>query len=143
MKAIIVAVMVTMLSFIQPIPTEQMIVVAEIERIAEEYPDWSSEYTIGVFDCSEMSAYVSYRLDEIGIENRIVVGERRGFRHAWVETKDTVIECTSLTVYADKTYYFQGQPRWEPSQYRVYEKTTFNGSEWDWWDSPIFKGVTD
>ena len=141
MKAIIVAVMVTMLSLTQPIPTEQMIVVAEVQRIAEKYPTWSESFELGIFDCSEMSAYISYRLTVLEIENRIVVGVNRGYYHAWVETKDTVIECTSLTVYADKTYYFQGQPIWEPSQYKVYEKTTFNGSEWDWFNVPLLKEV--
>ena len=142
MKAIIVAVMVTMLLLTQPLePTEQMIVVAEIERIAEEYPEWSESFQLGIFDCSEMSAYISYRLTVLEIENEIVVGVNRGYYHAWVETKDTTIECTSLTVYADKTYYFQGQPRWEPSQYKLVEARTVGGSEWDWFNVPLLKEV--
>ena len=140
---ILLAILIAVSPLTQPIePTEQMIVVAEIERIADKYPDWSSEYTIGVFDCSEMSAYVSYRLTVLEIENRIVVGESRGYRHAWVETKDTTIECTSLTVYTEQeVYYFQSQPRWEPSDYKVVEARTVGGNEWDWFNVPLLQGT--
>ena len=143
MKAIIVAVMVTMLLLTQPLePTEQMIVVAEVQRIAEKYPTWSESFELGIFDCSEMSAYISYRLTVLEIENRIVVGVNRGYYHAWVETKDTVIECTSLTVYAEQeVYYFQSQPRWEPSDYKVVEARTVGGNEWDWFNVPLLKEV--
>jgi hypothetical protein len=64
-----------------------------------------TSYTLGVFDCSESSAYLEWCLEKQGFDASICIGETpfdSETRHAWVmvNTSDgyrTAIEATSLT----------------------------------------------
>ena len=101
-----------------------------LEQVRIDYPKWNAKHEVGFFDCSEMSAYVSYKLTEAGIPNRIVTGRASWLTyfsgHAWVETDEEAIEATSL-----KTYELSSYTKWWISDGR----TMRIGNDWDWWNS--------
>ena len=101
-----------------------------LRAIRIEYPKWSMKYEAGFFDCSEMSAYVSYKLTEAEIPNRIVTGRASWLTywsgHAWVETDEEAIEATSLKTY-ELSYYAE--------LYISDGRTIRIGNDWDWWNS--------
>jgi len=126
MKILIVAVVFALLN--APSIQFQPTVYDVVSEIKSEYPSWTEEYKLSEFDCSEMSAYVSYRLDEVGIENEIVIGRKHGDYHAWVKTESNTIKCITLDVY-------------DQNHFGGWRITSVVGSktEWDWWNSPIFE----
>ena len=113
------------------------------------YPKWNSSYEYGEFDCSEMSEYVSYYLNQCGIKNTIKCGTTRIGRHAWIEVVDEnndiiIIEPTNLKVKIpgygyngkDLTYddYFDAIP---------FSYTSLHKTEFDWWNSKFFETEYD
>lgn len=74
---------------------------------------WVDPYQVNVFDCSEMSAYMEWELENLGWHTKIVVGDSpfgSGY-HAWL-----LVEC-------------------EEGGYMPVEATT---PEIIWWDNPYF-----
>lgn len=135
-KMKLVSILLTMMMIFAPMEEEDLTVLT-IKAISDTYPTWAREYEFGVFDCSEMSAYVSYCLNTVGVENEIVMGKNGRYYHAWVETDHFIIESTTLAMYGERNIYFQGRPKWN---YTMYDVVIVNKREddWDWWNSPIF-----
>ena len=132
----LLSILATFIMLFSPMDEEELTILT-IKAISDTYPTWSQEFELGVFDCSEMSAYVSECLDTVGVENEIITGKNGNYYHAWVETEHFIIECTTLAMYGDRTIYFQGRPRWKYTMYDVVIVRT-RDDEWDWWNSPIF-----
>lgn len=112
------------------------------------------KYKVGVYDCSEMTAYLEWALTGSGFDAYIASGptpwaaEDMWSRHAWVLvwTQDGryAVEATSPAfaprgalglVDEDDPYasgYFQG---WELLDATIYDRVRYNGSyEFDWWE---------
>ena len=132
----LVSILLTMMMIFAPMDEEELTILT-VKAISDTYPTWAESYEIHVFDCSEMSAYVSYCLDTVGVENEIVIGQNGRYRHAWVETDSFIIECTTLAMYGEKIIYFQGRLKWNYTMYEVVNALT-PSDDWDWWNSPIF-----
>jgi len=112
----------------------------------EEYLDrwqWSEgSYTMDVFDCSEMSAYLEWKLENEGYHTYIVIGETpwgNGY-HAWllVETSPEHYMPVEATIYDlvkwDDPYfdnYFEYNHLFETIQ----DALEYNYEEFDWWQS--------
>ena len=122
-----------------------------LNLISRCYPDWTSSYDLNKFDCSEMSSFVSYFLNECGIENEIIIGKNSGGSkayHAWIEVVDEnndiiIVEAITLQVVKyDKIIIMSNVP----SSLDFYQKATRSSfedfakyeTEWDWWNSDFF-----
>lgn len=108
-----------------------------LNKIQNKYPDWNDKYNLGQFDCSEMSAFVSFMLDMEGINNSICVS--RSKQHAWVEVplnnnKSLLIESTKLVIVNDHSWYYKNND--------VYHKTNMVLEEVDWWNELIPQNKT-
>ena len=92
------------------------------------------KYERGVFDCSEISAYVEWALEDAGFDAYIVLAED----HAW-----NMVKVAGATYYIDisseKPYIFKSDKRY-PKIVKVfkniYEVVGYYHSvkEWDWWN---------
>ena len=131
--SVLMSMMVLMAPMSDKVTTEQV-----VKAISDEYPGWSQEYKLNVFDCSEMSSYISACLDAAGVENRIVIGTNGTYTHAWVETADYKIECTMLALFGDKTIYNQGWSRYVFNTYKEIPNGVTTYNQLDWWNSPMF-----
>jgi len=102
---------------------------------------WIQEYEEGVFDCSEMSAYLERYLENEGWNAVILVGDSpfSTGRHAWllVETSEGAympVESTTLQVvwWSNPNYdeYFE----YEQSFETIFEALEYSETEFDWWN---------
>ena len=108
------------------------------------------QYRLGVFDCSQASAYVEWSLESLGFDAYIAVGpapwDVTGY-HAWVlvniEGDIVVIEATMLLPGAMAGIIPQSNLRWE-AYHRgydllfndIFEAVSYYGTdEWDWWNT--------
>ena len=113
---------------------QQLTVQDVLNQIKAEHPQWQGMYEEGFFDCSEMSAYVVYRLAVAGIESHIELGVMSWggsyIYHAWVviDATEQVVESVYLiTPVRDyNTLYLQ---------FEGYTPDVYPDSEWDWWNS--------
>lgn len=112
----------------------------------EEYLDrwqWSEgAYTEDVFDCSEMSAYLEWRLENEGYHTIIAVGEKpsgKGY-HAWLLVETSAghympVEATTydLVTWEDQSFhkYFIYDHIFETIQ----DALEYSYEEFDWWKS--------
>lgn len=105
---------------------------------------WKEEvYKAGIFDCSEMSAFLEWYLENKGWHTKIKVGKSvdgSGGRHAWllVETrkgKYMPVEATQWSiVYWDNPFfenYFDAERNFETIQ----EALEYSPTGFDWWAS--------
>ena len=137
----LISILITMMMIFTPV-NDKALTELTVKSISDSYPTWTQEYEEGVFDCSEMSAYVSRCLDVVGVENKIVIGHStdRKVWHAWVEADDYTIECTKLILYSktgESPIYYQNYFRRLYTEYEAYP-ASLAPTESDWWNSPIF-----
>jgi hypothetical protein len=103
---------------------------------------WIRPYEEGVFDCSEMSAYLEMKLENEGWHSVLVTGDSpfSSGKHAWilVETeagKYMPVESTNMGVvwWADPHFdaYFTYEHRFETIQ----EALNYNEADFDWWEN--------
>lgn len=103
--------------------------------------EWIKPYQAGVYDCSEMSAYLEWKLENEGWHTFIVAGNCpfASGKHAWllVETstgKYMPVESTDISVvmWDDPNYdkYFEYDKEFETIQ----EALKYSESEFDWWN---------
>ena len=101
---------------------------------------WIHDYEETVFDCSEMSAYMEWYLENAGWNCNIVVGDTPfgSGRHAWllVETSEDAympVESTTIEIvwWADPNFdnYFV----YESSFETIIEALDYLESDYDWW----------
>lgn len=108
---------------------------------------WQLCYQPGVFDCSEMTAYLEYMLERHGYTAQICQGETTLGKHAWVLVYNNVarcwipIEATSPVGTLDPILFYiltggmakdHYSPRWRWED--IYDVRRI--SEYDWWNSP-------
>lgn len=99
------------------------------------HPNWRESYEFGVFDCSEMSAYVKYFFGICGIKSNYC--QSNMLWHCWVEVpienEDKIlIECTGLRIV----------PKEDWNIYYKHKDVRYNckmrTNEVDWYNSPSF-----
>lgn len=132
----------TQFSFYYVKPEEQKFGVYDLED--ELYGlEWLHSYQEGVFDCSDMSAYLERHLENEGWNAIIVAGDSPfgSGRHAWLLVEASTdqympIESTNIEVVwwsnPDFDDYFIYDYEFETIQ----EAIAYNENEFDWWKSP-------
>lgn len=112
----------------------------------DEYLDrWEwieGSYVKGVFDCSEMSAYIEWRLENEGYNTYIVCGESPwgGGYHAWllVETSEGAympVEATEYDIVWWSDPYFDNYFEYDYLFETIHDALDYSQSEFDWWNS--------
>lgn len=113
----------------------------------ESYLDrwqWSEgTYVSGRFDCSEMSAYLEWRLENEGYHTYIVCGKSPSGgsgRHSWllVETskgKYMPVEATQYDIIKWSNPYFDNYFDYDRQFETIQDALDYNDSEFDWWRS--------
>jgi hypothetical protein len=103
---------------------------------------WIKPYQEGVFDCSEMSAYLEWKLENEGWHTKIIVGDSPfgSGRHAWllVETsngKYMPVESTNMAVVLWESPYFDNYFKYDHSFETIQETLVYSETEFDWWKS--------
>ena len=115
--------------------------VSDLEEYLNRWQWTEGSYVSGEFDCSEMSAYLEWKLENEGYNTLIMTGDTPfGLgRHAWllVQTSDDgympVEPTTYSIVYWSDTYfdnYFVYDHRFEDIQ----EALAHGPDEFDWWN---------
>ena len=105
--------------------------------------EWTREYEEGVFDCSEMSAALEWRLENQGFQTIIVVGDspsNPGVHHAWllVETsngKYTPVEATRMSVVFQGTQYYNYNFENDQRVETIQEDMKYSSTRFDRWKS--------
>jgi hypothetical protein len=112
----------------------------------QEYLDrWEwveGSYVQGSFDCSEMSAYIEWRLENEGYHTIIVCGDSPfgGGYHAWllVETSSggyMPVEATTYEMVVWSDLYFDNYFEYDHSFETIQGALDYSQSEFDWWNS--------
>jgi len=102
---------------------------------------WLKPYKEGVFDCSEMSAYLEWYLENEGWHSVIVTGDSPlgSGQHAWLLVETSTdhympVEATSLEVVWWENPYFDNYFKYDNRFDTIQEAWTFSKTEFDWWD---------
>jgi hypothetical protein len=102
--------------------------------------EWIDPYQEGVFDCSEMSAYLEWELENKGWHTLIIAGDSPfgSGRHAWllVETsqgKYMPVETTTMEIVWWDNPYFDNYFIYDYSFEDIQEALAYDESEFDWW----------
>jgi hypothetical protein len=101
---------------------------------------WSRQYELGLFDCTEMAAYLERYLENHGWHAQIVVGDTPfgSGRHAWLlvetsEGKYMPVESTTIQIvwWSAPSYdnYWVYDYRFET----IVEALTYSETAFDWW----------
>ena len=105
---------------------------------------WSEgAYVSGKFDCSEMSAYIEWRLESEGYHTIIVVGQSPSnpeARHAWllVETssgKYMPVEATQFELVKWDDQYFDQYFSYDHSFETIFGALDYDYDGFNWWES--------
>jgi len=105
---------------------------------------WSEgAYVSGKFDCSEMSAYIEWRLENEGYHTIIVVGQcpwKPEARHAWllVETspgKHMPVEATQYELVKWDNPYFHQYFSYDHSFETIFDALDYDYDGFNWWES--------
>jgi len=112
----------------------------------QEYLDrWEwveGSYVQGSFDCSEMSAYIEWRLENEGYHTRIVCGKSpwgSGY-HAWLLVETSVgkympVEATAYDMVSWYSSYFNNYFKYDRSFETIQDALAYSQSEFDWWNT--------
>jgi hypothetical protein len=103
---------------------------------------WIKPYKENVFDCSEMSAYLEWKLENEGWHTLIIVGDSpfSTGKHAWllVETekgKYTPVESTNIVVIRSDNPNFGAYFKYDRQFETIQEALSYNEADFDWWAS--------
>ena len=115
-----------------------------VDDLAEYLNRWQwveGSYVAGKFDCSEMSAYLEWKLENEGYHTVIVVGENPSGdgRHAWLLVETSVghympVEATAYSIVywqnSNFNNYFVYDHRFETIQ----EALNYSHTDFAWWE---------
>ena len=116
--------------------------VADLESYLARWKWTEGAYLYDKFDCSEMAAYLEWRLENEGYHTIIVVGDcpwNPAVKHVWllVETGEgefTPVEPTSYTLVKKSNPYFNRYFNYEKSFETIFEALNHNYIEFNWWE---------
>ena len=93
------------------------------------------------FDCSKMSAYLEWKLENEGYHTFIVGGDSPdgSGRHAWllvetIEGKYTPVEATARSIVDQSSPYFNNYFRYEFYFETIQEALSYNPTDYNWWN---------
>lgn len=120
-------------------PKNQRYGLENLKDIVNEY-SWTSSYEEGVFDCSEMSAYMERHLENEGFHTIILLGESPfgSGTHAWVlaetsEGKYMPVEATSPRVVLWEDTGFEKYFEYDHDFETIQEALNHLSTDFDWW----------
>ncbi len=104
--------------------------------------EWKKPYEEGVFDCSEMSAYLERKLENEGWHTIIIAGDSPfgSGKHAWLlveasEGKYMPVESTDMDVVWWDSPYFDNYFTYEHEFETIQDALDYSEAEFDWWKS--------
>jgi len=114
-----------------------------VDDLAEYLDRWQwidGTYVEGVFDCSEMSAYIEWKLENEGYNTIIVAGTSPwgGGYHAWllVETSEghyMPVEATEYDIVYWSDPYFDNYFTYDHQFETIQDALEYSYEEFDWW----------
>jgi len=132
----------TRFSFYYVKPKEQKFGVQDLEDELIGF-EWYYPYQADVFDCSEMSAFLEWYLENEGWHAKIVAGDSPSDsgRHAWLlvetsEGKYMPVEATSVRVVLWSEPNFDNYWIYDDEFETIQDAIAYNENEFDWWKSP-------
>jgi len=113
----------------------------DLEEYLERWQWSEGSYVEGVFDCSEMSAYMEWRLENEGYHTYIVCGEAPwgGEHHAWLLVETSAgyympVEATTFDLVKWDNPYFDNYFKYDHIFETIQDALEYNYEEYDWWD---------
>ncbi len=121
-------------------PEEQKFGVYDLED--ELYGlEWIEPYQEGVFDCSEMSAYLEWHLENEGWNTVIVAGDSPfgSGKHAWLLVETSTdhympVESTNIEVVWWEDPYFDNYWTYDYVFETILDALAYSETEFDWWN---------
>lgn len=122
--------------------SEQRYGVDDVEAYLNQWQWVEGTYMQGIFDCSEMSAYLEWKLENEGFHTVMVVGPTPSNPetfHAWllVETSDGTympIEATQFTLVNRRSPYFDSYFEYDYRFETIYDALEYNYQDFNWWE---------
>lgn len=119
---------------------EQRYGVSNVREYLEQW-DWKEDaYVEGEFDCSQMSTYLEWKLENEGYHTIIVGGDSPdgSGRHAWLlvettEGKYTPIETIALSIVNWKSPDYYNYFEYEFQFETIQEAVEYNPTDFEWW----------
>ena len=117
--------------------------------IFRECTNWPGLYTLGVYDCSEMSALFECMMEQAGYPSCIAGSGK--YHHAWalVKTEELdegylPVECTGMFVPWEGSTLMSWDDRFDYDDLfeTIYEAEEFCPGDYDWWNSGQLEDLT-
>ena len=115
-----------------------------VEDLAEYINRWrwiDETYVANRFDCSEMSAYLEWKVENEGYNTVIVAGDNPtgDGKHAWLlvetsEGKYMPVEATTYSIVYWSNRYFDNYFIYDYEFETIYEALDYSPSEFNWWE---------
>ena len=120
--------------------TEQRYEVSDLEEYLNRW-EWTEEaYVADEFDCSEMSAYLEWKLENEGYNTVIVTGDSPsgGGKHAWLLVQTSTdgympVEPTTYSIVYWSDIYFDDYFVYDYEFENIQEALDYSPNEFDWW----------
>jgi len=121
--------------------TEQRYEVSDLEEYLNRW-QWTEEaYVADEFDCSEMSAYLEWKLENEGYNTVIVTGDSPfGVgKHAWLLVQTSTegympVEPTTYSIVYWSDIYFDDYFVYDYEFENIQEALDYSSNEFDWWN---------
>jgi len=121
--------------------TEQRYDVSDLEEYLNRW-EWTEEaYVADEFDCSEMSAYLEWKLENEGYNTVIVTGDSPsgGDKHAWLLVQTSTegympVEPTTYSIVYWADTYFDDYFVYDYEFENIQEALDYSPNEFDWWN---------
>ena len=123
--------------------TEQRYGVDDLQEYLDRWEWIDGIYVEGVFDCSEMSAYIEWKLENEGYHTVIVIGtapsDPEGY-HAWLLVETSVghympVEATQYDIVYWSDPYFDNYFIYDTEFETIQDALEYSYEEFDWWTS--------
>jgi hypothetical protein len=118
-------------------------------EIFSECTNWPELYTLGVYDCSEMSALFECMMEQAGYPSCITASMEYGHAWALVETEEQdegylPVECTGMFIpwEGSSLMSWDDYLDYEDLFETIYEAEEFCPGDYDWWNSGQLEDLT-
>ncbi len=117
--------------------------VDKLDQYLANYKWPLGKYQLNVFDCSEMAAYLEWRLENEGFNTLIATGKSpdgKATKHAWLMVETSAgsympVEPTTVSVVRWSDPYFANYFTYERILKDIHEALALSDTEFDWWNS--------
>ena len=115
--------------------------VSDLEEYLNRWQWTEGSYVAGQFDCSEMSAYLEWKLENEGYNTVIVTGDSPfGLaKHAWLLVQTSAdgympVEATTYSIIYWSDIYFDNYFLYDYEFENIQEAFDYSPNEFDWWN---------